>query len=110
MITSQIKAYSSLSTNWDTYNGIAPSDEVINRALDCVKWLKDNGVEVYYTAPSPNGDIVVEIRKGECSIEFEFGVEGFDLIIQCNDSGLVNETRYNENSRSILITYLKDHH
>lgn len=107
-VISQIKSYGLLEDNWDSYGGVAPSKQVIHRAVDCVKWLSDNRVDVYFTAPSTNGDIVVEIKKGQYNIEFEFSAEGEDCIIQSYNGDIEKETSYNNSTRTLFLNEFMD--
>ena len=110
LFISRIKSYGSLKDNWDSYGGIAPSESVIHRAVDCVIWLSENGVDIYFTAPSSHGDIVVEIKKGQFSIEFEFCDDGQDLIIQSENGNIREEAIYNHRTRTLFLNEFKDQH
>ncbi len=69
---SKVKTFLHLTSNWDSYNAAAPSPDAIEQAISFIKQLDRFGIPVYFTAPGPNGEIVVELKNEERSAEIYF--------------------------------------
>lgn len=69
---SKVKSFLNLPSNWDSYNAAAPSPDAIEQAISFIKQLDRFGISVYFTAPGPNGEIVVELKNEEKSAEVYF--------------------------------------
>jgi hypothetical protein len=67
-----LESFRMLRQNWDSYGGDAPNNEVIDIAISFIKQLQLRNQPVYQVAPGPDGEIMVELRSGEKSIEFLF--------------------------------------
>ena len=61
-----------LKDNWDEDGALAPSIEVLRRASFMVGYLDGTGQKVYNVAPGPKGEIMVDIRNGDKSLELLF--------------------------------------
>lgn len=99
-----IKSYSSLRSNWDSYNAIPPSNQAIQKAITFILWLSDYNIDVFFVAPTPNGDILVEIKEGNSNIEFEFSNDSEDSICATHDGDFMAEDLLNDTTQ---ISYLK---
>lgn len=67
-----IESFRKLEDNWDSYGGIKPSDITIKKSIDFVEKLSKNNIAVYFTAPTTNGEILIELKNGNKTIEFFF--------------------------------------
>ena len=65
----QLLNCSELSNNWDGEGSKAPSDEVINFALYLVNVLSKAGHVIFHAATGPNGEIMLDLRNKEKSLE-----------------------------------------
>jgi len=72
LMADQILRLDSLGDNWDKDGAIAPSTSTIALARRFVLILGIVGQEVYNVGPGPLGEILVDLRKGDRSIEFLF--------------------------------------
>ncbi len=99
-----IKSYASLPNNWDSYNAIRPSNQAIQKAITFILWLSEYNVEVFFVAPSPNGEILVEIKEGDSNLEFEFSNDSNDSICASYNGDFMAEDILNETTQ---ISYLK---
>jgi len=99
-----IKSYSSLTNNWDSYNAIPPSNQAIQKAITFILWLSDFNIDVFFVAPSPNGEILVEIKGENSNLEFEFSKESDDSICASHHGDFVAEAELNDTT---LISYIK---
>ena len=95
-----ISSFTALQPNWDSYAAKAPNAAAITKAVNfIVKQVNAQGREVFFTAPTADGDIVVELKNNKCSIELIFSGEVHDRIMcSCNGEhhaeGDLNETTY----------------
>lgn len=99
-----IKSYASLPNNWDSYNAISPSNQAIQKAITFILWLSEYNVDVFFVAPSPNGEIIVEIKEGNSNLEFEFSSDSNDNICASHQGDFVAENILNETTQ---ISYIK---
>ncbi len=83
---SKLRSFLQLSQNWDSYQAFAPSEIAVQNSIDFVIRLANLQLKPFYIAPSPNGDILVELKHNNVSLEFFFGEDGTNQII-----GLVND-------------------
>ncbi len=75
-----------LPENWDSYNAATPSKTAVENAIDFTIRLARRQQFPFFVAPSPNGDILVELKDKNVTLEFIFGEDGSNRII-----GLVND-------------------
>jgi hypothetical protein len=100
-----IKSFSLLQQNWDSYGANIPSEIAITKAITFVKYLSDKDIDVYFTIPTPDGDIAIEIRNGRSQLEFVFSrIESEDKIIASNHDEFSSEAPINDTT---LTSYLK---
>ena len=71
--------------NWDSYNAAKPSKAAVENAIGFIFRLAQRQQFPYFIAPSPNGDILVELKAGNVNLEFTFRENGFNRIV-----GLLN--------------------
>lgn len=99
----QLKNFASLPQNWDGYNANVPSSNAISKAIEHILWLNTNKLEVYFTAPTRDGDILVEVKVNNASLEFVFSAEVNDKVcLVQNGQSLEEYTYYNSNAASYL--------
>jgi len=75
-IFAKLQSFRQLKENWDGYNAAEPSEHAIRAAVRLVEDLDRAGQKVYFVAPGPNGEIVVEIRRGDRSLEVYIDEQG----------------------------------
>lgn len=75
-VVAKLQSFRELKENWDSYGAAKPSEGAISSAIRLVHSLDRAGYPVYFTAPGPNGEIVVELKQGERSLEVYFDAEG----------------------------------
>lgn len=66
----KLDSYKFLKDNWDYCESIAPTIEVIESAIDLVNKLNLWSKKIFYISPGPDGEIMIELRSGQTSIEF----------------------------------------
>ena len=87
----KLQSFRQLKENWDSYGAAKPSVNAINRAISLVKTLDLANQPVYFVAPGPNGEIVVEFREGEYSIEITVDDEGKEEYVTLRNGILLSE-------------------
>lgn len=95
-----------LPENWDSYNAAKPSKTAVENAIDFIFRLAQRQQFPFFIAPSPNGDILVELKAGNVILEFVFDEHGTNRII-----GLVNneekfEKELNETNEYCSLKWL----
>ena len=96
-----LHSFFGLQENWDSYGAKKPSPVAILKAVNfIVQELNPFNFEVFFSAPTADGDIVVEIKNLTYSIEIIFSRDVPDKIIcSCNDElhaeENLNETTFN---------------
>lgn len=62
-LISRVQTYKTLTDNWDSYGAVPPNQDCIERAVAFIKKADGNLLPLYFVAPGPNGEIVIEFRK-----------------------------------------------
>lgn len=103
-----IFAYSNLPENWDSYNSKKPSNAAIVKAINfIITEFNARGHEVFFTAPTADGDIMVELKHNNTNLEFIFSSEVEDKVIASGNGEFHAEEILNETT---LHAYLKWQH
>ncbi len=71
----ELSTYNKLKENWDGYNGIRPSDDIINTAKLFLNILKNNKIHRPRIMVSGNGEIALFWKKNENYIEIDFDIK-----------------------------------
>ena len=100
-----IYSYSNLQENWDSYGAKKPNNSAIIKAINFILTeLNARGYEVFYTAPSADGDILVELKHKNVNLDFIFSGEVEDKVVGSCDGDFHAEETLNETT---LHSYLK---
>lgn len=84
---SNILGFRNYADNWDSYGAERPSESAIVNALSFIRAIDAHRIPVYFTAPGPNGEIVVELRKGNYEAEVYFNANNSkDVLIYEGDA------------------------
>ncbi len=102
----KLSSFLQLPANWDSYNAAKPSKVAIENAIDFILRLAQRQQFPYFIAPSPNGDILIELKNNEVTLEFTFGEDGTN-----NIAGWVNgdekfEKELNETNEYCSLKWL----
>lgn len=94
-----LKSFVNLQSNWDSYNANKPSFTALTKSLSFVQRLSERGIEVFFVAPTPDGDIIIEIKSEAANLEFVFSEEVDDKIVASfngifSSEAVLNETTY----------------
>lgn len=67
---SSIVSYQLLTDNWDEDEAIAPIHQTALVAFDLAMLLTVIGQPIYHTSPGPVGEIMINLRNADKSVEF----------------------------------------
>lgn len=99
-ILEKLQTYKSLNPNWDSYGALPPPVKNVDRAISFVKQADKNLLPFYFTAPGPNGEIVLEFKEGNREASIYFNPDGTtELILNEGDNFILEgtlETNYKD--------------
>lgn len=72
----KILRYKFLAKGWDENDAVPPANETIFRAYAFAAAADEFDLPFYFTAPGPNGEIVVEFKEGNKTAEVYFNEDG----------------------------------
>jgi hypothetical protein len=102
----QIKSFAHLPQNWDSYNADAPSTAAIAKAVAHIFELNSFGLQVYFTSPTRDGDIVIEVKNGDASLEFIFAEHVSDRVILIQNGAHHAEYPYYNSNITFYLKWL----
>lgn len=73
---SRITSFKELKKNWDSYNANPPGEKAIMNAIRFIKMMDELNIPVYFTAPGPDGEVLVEIKMDQNTVEVYFDSDG----------------------------------
>lgn len=88
----KLYSFQFLERNWDGYNALPPSNSAIAEASRIARQLDELGKEIYFTAPGPDGEILIEVRTTGKEIEFYFNADGTNEVYIYEGVNLLSET------------------
>ncbi len=95
-ILAKLKTLTNLQQNWDSYGAEPPSKIALQNALSFVKALDKRRLPIFFTAPGPNGEILVELKRGAKSIEITLDNKGGSSYakfegVECLEEGTLSD-------------------
>jgi len=72
----KVYSFVRLSNNWDNNNSIAPNQTTVDATATFLKESDEYDLPIYFTAPGPNGEIVLEYKSGSLEAEVFFENDG----------------------------------
>lgn len=102
----KLKSFLQLPQNWDSYQALPPSKMAVDSSIDFVIRLAKRQLAPFYIAPSPNGDILVELKQEEVSLEFFFGEDGTNYIVGLVNNEEMFQKDLNETNESCSLKWL----
>ncbi len=73
--------FRNLSVNWDGNDALPPDDRVIIKATRLILQADEYDLPLYFIAPGPNGEIVVEFKSGYNTAEIFFSEDDPDEML-----------------------------
>lgn len=102
----KLYSFLKLPENWDSYNATKPTKTAIDNAIDFILRLSQRQLLPFFIAPSPNGDIMVELRANNVILEFTFGEDGTNYIIGLTNNEEAFEKELNETNEYCSLKWL----
>jgi len=99
-----IKSFATLKLNWDSYGAEKPNQIAITKAVSFIVWISEFNQDVFFAAPSPDGNIVVELKQHYANLEFEFCSNAEDSVCAFHSQEFMNEAELNDTTK---VSYLK---
>lgn len=100
-----INSFNFLLPNWDSYGAKKPNSVALVKAVNyIVEKLAPLNLEVFFTTPTTDGDIIVELKNNNCNLEIIFSGEVVDKIVCSCDGEFHAEQDLNETT---FAAYLK---
>lgn len=90
-VIKELQSFYQLKGNWDSYGSAKPSEQAIKEAINFVLSLDHAGEPVSYVAAGLDGEILVELRQGERSVEVYFDDEGKGSYLIFDNGNLLHE-------------------
>lgn len=94
-----------LGDNWDENDAVAPKKNNLEDAIRFVKYLQAIGENVFQVAPGPSGEIMIELRNKEKSIEFLF-YPNKTKVVDFTEPSKPKQGPYTQESLQTLLTSL----
>ncbi len=101
-IINKVNGFKHLGENWDSYGALPPTTETIEQAIRFIKKADKNILPFYFSAPGPNGELVIEFRSGNREAAAYFNPEATTELILSENNQTVLEVSLEENYRDLL--------
>ena len=105
LIVKQVKRYSTLEENWDSYGATKVADASISKAIKFIKQINNFDLDVYLASPGPNTEILIQLKAAEKELEFIFYPDKAK-VVQFDGGDFISQRVYNVNELSELIYWL----
>lgn len=94
ILLQKLTEFKLLPGNWDSYGAEKPPPGLINIAKTWVRKLDELNLPLFFVVPGPNGEISIELKKGEITAELILeDEESIELLVSKNGE-LTNEDVY----------------
>lgn len=78
---SKLTTFKSLEVNWDSYGAEVPSKQAINNAISFIRQADADGLYIYFVAPGPDGQVLVELTSNDREAEIYLNPDGDSEIL-----------------------------
>jgi hypothetical protein len=102
----KLQSFLQLPANWDSYGAAKPAKIAVENAIHFIIRLANRQQEPFFIAPSPNGDILVELKDNSVSLEFVFGESGTNYITGLVNNEEIFQKDLNETNESCSLKWL----
>ncbi len=101
-MVSKISRFKTLKENWDSYGAQPPSLNAINEGIRFVRMADKNLLPFYFTAPGPNGEIVIEFKRGNKEAAVYFNPDSTTELILSENNQTILEGSLAKSYRDLL--------
>jgi hypothetical protein len=101
-IVSKINHFKTLKEGWDSYGALPTSANAIDEAIRFVRMADKNLLPFYFTAPGPNGELVIEFRRENKEAAAYFNPDKTTELILSESNQTVLEGSVEKNYKDLL--------
>jgi hypothetical protein len=101
-MVNKINHFKVLKENWDSYGALPPSANAIDEAISFVRMADKNLLPFYFTAPGPNGELVVEFKRGNKEAAAYFNPDNTTELILSENNQTILEGSVEINYKDLL--------
>lgn len=105
-ILHRLYSFKQLKLNWDGNGALVPEEEVIKTATNFLFLLDEYDLPIYFTAPGPNGEIVLEYKNDQNSAEVFFESNNFSEMLLYNGNVQIYAGKF---EKKLLIDHFNQH-
>lgn len=98
----KMKSFLRLQENWDSYGASVIQERTVREASSFVEQLDADGLEVFFTAPGGDGEILVELKSGDKEAEVYFYANAKPMVSFFIEDELIWEGNLNENYKKMI--------
>jgi hypothetical protein len=98
----KLQSFKSLEPNWDSYGALPPSKESVDTAISFVAKTDKNLLPLYFVAPGPNGEVVLEFREGNKEASAYINADGTTELILNEGNNFFLEGTMEDNYKDLL--------
>jgi hypothetical protein len=98
----KLQSFKSLAPNWDSYGAVPPSEKNVNLAISFITKADKNLLPFYFVAPGPNGELILEFRKGNKEASAYFNPDSSTELILNEGDHYILEGTIEENYKDLL--------
>ena len=98
----KLQSFKSLESNWDSYGAQPPSMKSIHQAISIVNKADKNLLPLYFTAPGPNGELIIEFRNGKKEGAIYINSDGSTELILSEGGNFILEGTVENNYKDLL--------
>lgn len=102
----KLYSFLQLPENWDSYNAAKPSKVAVENAIDFTMRLAQRGQLPFFVTPSPNGDILIELKENNVTLEILFGEDAANRVTGLMDNEEIFEKELNETNEYCSLKWL----
>jgi hypothetical protein len=102
----RLYSFKQLKLNWNGNGALVPEEEVIKAATNFLFLLDEYDLPIYFTAPGPNGEIVLEYKNGQNSAEIFFESDNFSEMLLYNGDVQIYAGKI---EKKLLIDHFNQH-
>lgn len=104
----KIKSFKNLNRNWDGYGAEKPAQQSVDKAVKFVEHLGDWEQPIYFVAPGPNGEVLVELKDNDRTIEVFFQPDGQHEYVMFDREKCVEENNFSFEMLLQLLDWLHE--
>ena len=101
-----VKVFSTLKDNWDKDGAKGISAEVVNFTLFLIDTLTEEHLLIFDAAPGHNGEIMLDIRENEKSLEL-ITYPDKKIAVKMSSIGIYSQSNFDESDLPQLLQWLR---